>query len=234
MGVGVGSGRHLACNKNNQPSTPALARSCFLDPGMKGCGGMGFGQSYLGREDTGVDLVGWCYDSTEGLTKRADVGVVPGTCGGGRGARERSVSKRDSTPDRAVMRGPYHMSGSRVGTSGRHELIPAWLRLTSSAAIGLCGSLGSAHGSGLSNNNGSIIHKCNPSFTVPSVSALRGPHTVPHHSPTYRISQRAVVSVRAHGSPDVKRPPIINCWHPTQARKKLHAVGLRVGVSGSC
>lgn len=54
---------------------------------------------------------------------------------------------------------------------------------------------------------------------------------VPHHSPTY--SQRAVVSVRAHGSPDVKRPHIINCWHPTQARKNLHAVGLHVGVAAA-
>lgn len=80
------------------------------------------------------------------------------------------------------------------------------------------------------NNKGSIIHKCNPSFSVPSVSALRGPH-----SPTSlsHISQRAVVSVRAHGSPDVKRPHIINYWHPTQARKNLHAVGLHVGVAAA-
>lgn len=54
---------------------------------------------------------------------------------------------------------------------------------------------------------------------------------VPHHSPTY--SQRAVVSVRAHGSPDVKRPHIINYWHPTQARKNLHAVGPHVGVAAA-
>lgn len=130
-----------------------------------------------------------CYDSTEGLQ------------------RERTLRGYKGHAEGAGEQGSVCLQGGGQHTRSGHLGVAA---LTSSAAIGLSGSVGSVLGSGLAEYKDSIT-PLSLYLPLPRSAVIQ----FLHHSPTYRNELSSRSGDRQTDRPTSSDQSIINCWHPS-------------------